>query len=181
MLSAAAAYRLSGTQVWEVFPRQGADVLYDFDYSQAGGPTVIEELAYRLAQARHKYARCTRNRQAAFAARYNAAQPAVECIYSLSQKSMPKVMSTSHHGGYVRAIRQNVAGKKSSYYDRMQVACSSLSGRTHHRRTRLTERHGDFKRTRVLLCRLTALKRHTPTPVHAQTSRQFLQYRARSW
>lgn len=62
MLSAAAAYRLSGTQVWEVFPRQGADVLYDFDYSQAGGPTVIEELAYRLAQARHKYARCTRTR-----------------------------------------------------------------------------------------------------------------------
>ncbi len=81
----------------------------------------------------------------------------------------------------MRAIRQNVAGKKSSYYDRMQVACSSLSGRTHHRRTRLTERHGDLKRTRVLLCRLTALQRHTPTPVHAQTSRQVLQYRARSW
>lgn len=52
MLSAAAAHRLAGTLVWEVFAINGDDFRYDFNYTQGGSATVLKELAYRLAQVR---------------------------------------------------------------------------------------------------------------------------------
>ncbi len=53
MLAASAAYRLAGTQSWEIWPLSGQDdTQYDFNYTQSGAPTVLMELAYRLAQVR---------------------------------------------------------------------------------------------------------------------------------